>query len=319
MSQAIPFAGSLTGRPLQLPRPATHGAPQADQHESPALNAAPVGAPVSPPAATAAHRRSPKVMATKGRDSVWVMNQRQHPGAPRVRLFAAISLSVISIAGSVLLVVTDGIGGNVRWAHHSGASAAPLLLVAGAITAVSIAHPPNGRHGLMRLVAVLAFVAWGIAQLAPDPRVAGALSDAAILLFVVDAACVVVPDARALLALRRRPVPATLPARSPAKTDRTVLPADPDSTPAGAPTPPCSVKWNPRCACTARAHATGIIVAETESGRGTPAAGRPMHHSWSRGTWARGPVRWHGGVCPRGLRGSGLNRAGAGHGCAARR
>ncbi len=154
------------------------------------------------------------------------MNRPQHVGSPRVRLFAAISLSVISIAGSVLLVVTDGIGGNVRWAHHSGASAAPLLLIAGAITAVSIAHPPNGRHGLMRLVAVLAFVAWGIAQLAPDPVVAGALNDVAVLLFVVDAACVVVPDARALLAVRRRHVPATLPIRSPAKTDRTALLAD---------------------------------------------------------------------------------------------
>ncbi|HEX2322695.1 MAG TPA: hypothetical protein VHJ18_27270 [Streptosporangiaceae bacterium] len=142
------------------------------------------------------------------------MNQRQHPGAARVRLFAAISLSVISIAGSVLLVVTDAIGGNVRWAHHSGASAAPLLLVAGAITAVSIAHPPNRRHALMRLLAVLAFVAWGIAQLDPDPAVAGALNDAAILLFVADAVCVVVPDARARLAVRRPPVRATQPAHS---------------------------------------------------------------------------------------------------------
>ena len=173
------------------------------------------------------------------------MNQRQHPGAPRVRLFAAISLGVISIAGSVLLVVTDAIGGNVRWAHHSGASAAPLLLVAGAITAVSIAYPPNGRHGLMRLVAVLAFIAWGIAQLAPDRAVAGALNDAAILLFVTDAACVVVPDARALLAGRRRPVPATQPARFPAKTDGTVLPADLESALSGAAAPPCCAKTEP--------------------------------------------------------------------------
>lgn len=212
------------------------------------------------------------------------MNQRQHPGAARVRLFAAVGLSVISIAGSVLLVVTDGIGGNVRWPHHSGASAAPLLLVAGAITAVSIAHPPNGRHGLLRLVAVLAFVAWGIGQLAPDPEVAGALNDAAILLFVVDAACVVVPDARALLAVRRRPVPATLPARSPAKTDRTALPAHPESTPTALP-----VRRAPRVGTRGapallRPRATGITGAATESGRGTPGAGRPIHHSWSRGT-----------------------------------
>ena len=138
------------------------------------------------------------------------MNQPQQLDAPRVRLVAAISLGVISVAGSVLLVVTDGIGGSVRWAYHSGASAAPLLLVAGAITAVSIAHPPSRRHALMRLVAVLAFVAWGIAQLAPGPRLAGALNDVAILLFVVDAVCVVVPDARGLLAVRRRHVPGSL-------------------------------------------------------------------------------------------------------------
>jgi len=159
----------------------------------------------------------------KGRDSVRAMNQLQHLDTPRVRLFAAISLGVISIAGSVLVVVTDGIGGNVRLAYHSGASAVPLLLVAGAITAVSIAHPPKGRHALMRLVAVLAFVAWGIAQLAPEPGVAGALNDVAILLFVVDAVCVVVPDARALLTVHRRQVLATSPARGPAKTDRPVL------------------------------------------------------------------------------------------------
>jgi len=140
------------------------------------------------------------------------MNQRQHLDAPRARLFATISLVVISITGSVLLVVTDGIGGNVRWAYHSGASAAPLLLVAAAITVVSIAHPPSGRHALMRLVAVLAFTAWGIGQLAPDPAVAGALNDVAILLFVVDAGCAVVPDARALLTVHRRQVSATSPA-----------------------------------------------------------------------------------------------------------
>jgi len=255
VSQAIPFAGFLTERPLQLPGPTTHEVPQADQHELPALKPAPPGALVSPPAATATPRPPLQVTAAKGCDSVRVMNRLQHLDAPRLRLFAAISLSVISIAGSVLLVVTDGIGGNVRWAHHSGVSAAPLLLVAGAITAVSIAHPPNGRHALMRLVAVLAFVAWGIAQLAPNPGVAGALNDAAILLFVVDAVCVVIPDARALLAVRLRPVPAALPARTVAKTDRTALLADLESTPAGAPTLWCA-RWNPRCACTATAKGT---------------------------------------------------------------
>lgn len=158
-----------------------------------------------------------KVIAANGRDSIRAMNQRQHLEAPRARLFATISLIVISIAGSALLVVTDGIGGNVRWAYHSGASAAPLLLVAAAITVVSIAHPPSGRHVLLRLVAVLAFAAWGISQLAPDPAVAGALNDVAILLFVVDAGCAVIPDARARLTLNRRQVSATSPVPQPSE------------------------------------------------------------------------------------------------------
>src|SRR5258706_12446444 len=106
-----------------------------------------------------------------------------------------------SIAASILLLTVDGIGGSVHWAHHAGASAAPLLLVAGAIATVSVPHPPKGRHGLMRVVAVLAFAAWGIAQLFPDSPAPGALIDLAILLFVVDAALVVISAARTL----RRP------------------------------------------------------------------------------------------------------------------
>lgn len=141
----------------------------------------------------------------------------RHVDGPRIRIFAAISLAVISIAGSILLVVTDGIGGTVRWTHHSGASAAPLLLVAGAITAVSIAHPPQGRHALMRLVAVLAFAAWGTAQLVRDSSVASALNDVAILLFVTDAGCAAISDARALLTARHRQVSATQPVPDPAK------------------------------------------------------------------------------------------------------
>jgi hypothetical protein len=35
------------------------------------------------------------------------------------------------MAANIVLLTADGIGGSVRWAHHAGASAAPLLLVAG--------------------------------------------------------------------------------------------------------------------------------------------------------------------------------------------
>jgi hypothetical protein len=132
-----------------------------------------------------------------------VVDQPQRADAPHVRLWVAIGLGLISVAASILLLTADGIGGSVRWAHHAGASAAPLLLVAGAIAAVSVAHPPKGRHGFMRLVAVLAFTAWGTAQLFPDSAAARALNDVAILLFVFDAACVVISDARTPRQARR--------------------------------------------------------------------------------------------------------------------
>jgi hypothetical protein len=127
-----------------------------------------------------------------------IVNRSQQAAAPRVRLSAALALGVISIGVSILLISADGIGRSVQWSHHAAVSAAPLLLVAGAIAAVSVAHPPMARHGLMRLVAVLAFSAWGMAQLFPDSAAAGALNDVAILLFVIDAAIAVISDSRTI-------------------------------------------------------------------------------------------------------------------------
>jgi hypothetical protein len=111
---------------------------------------------------------------------------------------------MISILGGLLLAAADAIRGSVSWAHHSPASAAPLFLIAAAIAAVSIGRPPQGRHGLLRLVAVLAFTSWGTAQLMPNPAAASALNDAAILLFVIDGGCTVIAEARAILAHHRR-------------------------------------------------------------------------------------------------------------------
>jgi hypothetical protein len=146
------------------------------------------------------------------------VDQPQQAVAPHIRLSVATVLGLTSIAGSILLISADGIGGSVRWTHHAAVSAAPLLLVAGAIAAVSIAHPPKARHGLMRLVAVLAFTAWGIAQLFPDSAAAGTLNDLAILLFVIDAGCAVVSDARTLRRAHRPP-PARAAGRSPDQAD----------------------------------------------------------------------------------------------------
>lgn len=144
------------------------------------------------------------------------MTQRRRKKAARVRLGIAIGLGLASIGGSLPFAVADTVRGSVNWAHHSPASAAPLFLIAGAIAAVSIGRPPQGRHALLRLVAVLAFTAWGTAQLMPSPAAAGVLNDAAILLFVIDGGCVVVNEARAILAQGRQTAQSTPPRRTPA-------------------------------------------------------------------------------------------------------
>jgi len=142
-----------------------------------------------------------------------------HPGkAARTRLGLAIGLGVISIVGGLLLAAADAIRGTVTWAHHSPASAAPLFLIAAAIAAVSIGKPPEGRHGLLRLVAVLAFIAWGTGQVVPSPSAAGALNDAAILLFVIDGGFGVMAEARAILAHYRHAARATPPQRDPTRS-----------------------------------------------------------------------------------------------------
>jgi len=125
---------------------------------------------------TAAVSPPEQMMADRGsRLAAWrrsgVVDQRPRTGAAGARLTVAIGLGLVSIAGSVVLVAADGIGGGVRWSHHAGASAAPLLLVAGATAAVTVAHPVKTRRSLMRVLAVLAFTAWGAASyfLTPPP------------------------------------------------------------------------------------------------------------------------------------------------------
>lgn len=147
------------------------------------------------------------------------MTPRPRPGkAARARLALAIGLGVTSIAGGLLLAAADAIRGTVTWAHHSPASAAPLFLIAAAIAAVSIGRPSDGRHGLLRWVAVLAFTAWGIGQVVPSPEAAGALNDAAILLFVIDGGYGVMTEARAILAHYRHAARATPPQRDPTRS-----------------------------------------------------------------------------------------------------
>jgi len=131
----------------------------------------------------------------------------------RARLAVAIGLGVTAIVGGVLLGAADAIRGTVTWAHHSPVSAAPLFLIAVAIAAVSIGKSPAGRHGLLRLVAVLAFTAWGTGQVVPSPAAAGAFNDAAILLFAIDGGAAVLAEARAILSHYRHTAPAAPPRR----------------------------------------------------------------------------------------------------------
>ena len=170
--------------------------------------------------------------------------------ATHARLAVAIGLGVISILGGLLLAAADAIRGSVTWAHHSPASAAPLFLIAAAIAAVSIARPPEGRHGLLRLVAILAFTAWGTAQLMPNPAAAAALNDAAILLFVIDGGCAVIAEARAILARYRQTDPAVPPQSDPAPLSlaRPLQDHTPDRS-----TRSCCGRPIPQCACAAAA------------------------------------------------------------------
>jgi cytochrome bd-type quinol oxidase subunit 2 len=121
------------------------------------------------------------------------VNTVTHPHSPARQLsvrWAAIGLGVTAITVSILLIATDATTGSSRWAHHPGISAAPLLLIAGAIAAGTLAQPPQQRRRLMPVIAALAFTAWGLAQLLPNSTAAGCLNDTAILLFVTDAAWV---------------------------------------------------------------------------------------------------------------------------------
>jgi hypothetical protein len=122
------------------------------------------------------------------------------------RYLVATGLGLVAIAGSVALVVADGVGGGIRWAHHSGVSAAPLLLVAGCHRGGERRSPGPGASRADSACRGAGIHGVGLAQLFPDSAAAGVLNDPAILLFVVDAGCAVITEAGVL---PRRRVPGT--------------------------------------------------------------------------------------------------------------
>jgi hypothetical protein len=155
------------------------------------------------------------VRAVSRRDSVDQVTQPPTRKAAFAQYFIATGLGVIAVGGTVVLAATDAIRGSATWPHHSPASAAPLFLIAAAIAAVSIGTRPKGRHALLRVVAILAFTAWGIAQLVSGPA-ARALNDAAIVLFVIDGGYLVITEARAILIRHSQPAKPDPPRRDPA-------------------------------------------------------------------------------------------------------
>jgi len=124
------------------------------------------------------------------------MQQTGRFSVPRVRLVAAIVLGVVSAVGSIALMVADGLQAGVGWSHHAGVSAAPLLIISGAIVAATIARSHTLGSVVKALVGVVAFATWGLAQMVPSSTAAGVLGDVAILLFVLDALSIIVTDAR---------------------------------------------------------------------------------------------------------------------------
>lgn len=148
---------------------------------------------------------SPEVGSDLGLDATAggaVDLEGQDTAIPRLRLVFALIMSVISIVSSLVLMCTDGIDGGVSWTHHAGVSAAPLLLVAGALLAISIALPPTGQTAVLRVVTVTAFTTWGLSQLLPNTGAGTLLDDFAILLFVIDAGVFAAPNS---VGLFRRP------------------------------------------------------------------------------------------------------------------
>jgi hypothetical protein len=127
-----------------------------------------------------------------------LMGQTGFVSAPRVRLVGAIALGVVSAVGSIALLVADGAHAGVGWSHHAGVSAAPLLMISGAIAAATVARSHTAGSVVKALVGVVAFAAWGLAQMVPSPTAAGLLGDVAILLFVLDAFSIIVTDARSV-------------------------------------------------------------------------------------------------------------------------
>jgi hypothetical protein len=117
------------------------------------------------------------------------------------RLLAAAGLGSAAIIGGVLLLAAGGFAG-IRWSHHGAATAAPLFLVAGAIAAIGVASGVTGWQAAMRLIAALAFTAWGLSQLFSGTAASDPLDDVAILLFVVDAGGSVIAEALSLLRSR---------------------------------------------------------------------------------------------------------------------
>lgn len=228
---------------------------------------------------------------------------------PRARLNWAIVLAVASVAISVALLLADTLAAGIGWSHHPGVSAAALLIIAGALAVATLAHARTVGSAVKALVGVAAFAAWGLGQLAASPTLAGLLGDVAILLFVFDAAYIIVSDARGFLDQREKTESVTAPHTGRLEPGTWMSGSEAGSEPTtvarAACLPPRHVPASPS--------QDGVPATATGSSEGFVTPRLRLRMNWPRkpGWWPRGRARpWLSSACthPR-LRAGGCCRS----------
>ena len=103
----------------------------------------------------------------------------------------SLSLTVLALLSGAVLLVLDGAPHGLPDLSHAPVSAAPLLLIGLAYVGVQPLVRPHPLELLKRLMLGGAFILWGIDQLLPPGRLATALGDVVIILYVIDLALII--------------------------------------------------------------------------------------------------------------------------------
>ncbi len=102
-----------------------------------------------------------------------------------------IFLSVAALTSGALLLLLDGFAAFTQSRFHAAVSAAPLILIGLSWLSLQRGIKTHPIQFLKRLIAVVAFVLWGVQQMLPAGKVASTLGDVVIALFVLDMALIV--------------------------------------------------------------------------------------------------------------------------------